>query len=619
MAYIKSQPFKPQFEDANGNPLTLGTVELYLWNTSTPTPYYTDNAGTLGGTSFTLNSLGKPPNDLFFDSSIEYKLVTKDAAGSVIDTMGPYSVGFSGRDLSDATSLSSGDALIAVKQPYTNATATTQHVKNQDRINAFDFFSEAQKLDVRARTLLVDVTAALQNAITYAVSVGGCLDLPAGSYLVSSALTIAGSNFSLIGAGVDCTKIITNSTTANVFTQTGDRSYLYFAHFTVGSSVTKSAGAHFDMALARRSVFYHVKLTDWFNGVFLRQGEIVLFDTCYITKPSGAGSAAIIGTAGAAGQVSGCAFSKCFIRGNDDVTAGAPVALYGLDVYDVDALTDYSSDIGSFVNNDMRVTPTNRAANFFFTQTQFDATKSSDCILLQGAGVKQQWAFANIWIASAGKLTGGNAEAVGINFSNNGTYSDINYVGGRIYNCSGSGLLMVKGGGLLGFTGVNFLSNGKSATTNKYNAFINPAAANSLGLTFSGCHFSDGGTKDIYFAANSRDYAVSGGATDSGVTDLGANKLWEGMYDKSSNTIASATTIDINPTQRFYNISGTTNIAGITATFADHIITLKFAGVLTVVDASSNIELNGNFITATNSTLTLICDGATWFEVSRKA
>jgi len=98
MAYLKAQPFKPQFEDANGNPLNLGTVEFFLWNTSTPTPYYTDSIGTSGGTSLTLNTLGKPANDLFWDTSISYKIVTKDAAGTVIDTLGPYSVSASDAD-----------------------------------------------------------------------------------------------------------------------------------------------------------------------------------------------------------------------------------------------------------------------------------------------------------------------------------------------------------------------------------------------------------------------------------------------------------------------------------------------------------------------------------------
>ena len=59
------------------------------------------------------------------------------------------------------------------------------------------------------------------------------------------------------------------------------------------------------------------------------------------------------------------------------------------------------------------------------------------------------------------------------------------------------------------------------------------------------------------------------------------------------------------------------NIAGLDVTYPGHLVTLKFDGVLTVIDASQNLALAGNFTTAVGSTLTLRCDGATWWEVAR--
>jgi hypothetical protein len=41
-----------------------------------------------------------------------------------------------------------------------------------------------------------------------------------------------------------------------------------------------------------------------------------------------------------------------------------------------------------------------------------------------------------------------------------------------------------------------------------------------------------------------------------------------------------------------------------------------FAGALTVTDGS-NLNLAGNFVTTANDTLTLMCDGVNWNEVSR--
>ena len=95
MAYVKGQPFKPQFIDPNtGLMLSAGTIEFYVGDTTTPTPYYTDSTGTVGGTSLELDAGGKPPTDIFFDTDIIYKLIVKNGAGTPIETLYPYSVNF---------------------------------------------------------------------------------------------------------------------------------------------------------------------------------------------------------------------------------------------------------------------------------------------------------------------------------------------------------------------------------------------------------------------------------------------------------------------------------------------------------------------------------------------
>lgn len=93
MAYVKGQPFIPQFVDpATGLLLASGTVEFYLTGTSTPTPYYTNSGGSSGGTSLTLGSGGKPATDIYFNTAITYKIVVKNAAGSILDTIDPFNV-----------------------------------------------------------------------------------------------------------------------------------------------------------------------------------------------------------------------------------------------------------------------------------------------------------------------------------------------------------------------------------------------------------------------------------------------------------------------------------------------------------------------------------------------
>jgi len=96
MSYTLGEPTTQQYFDENGDPLENGSVEFFLWNTSTETPIYSDESGTSAGTSVTLDEKGRPSNSgtpiqLFFDSAIIYKMVLKNSSGDTEGpTMGPY-------------------------------------------------------------------------------------------------------------------------------------------------------------------------------------------------------------------------------------------------------------------------------------------------------------------------------------------------------------------------------------------------------------------------------------------------------------------------------------------------------------------------------------------------
>lgn len=81
-------------------------------------------------------------------------------------------------------------------------------------------------------------------------------------------------------------------------------------------------------------------------------------------------------------------------------------------------------------------------------------------------------------------------------------------------------------------------------------------------------------------------------------------------------TVASAATITLPPGRKVVNISGTTNITDATSGPVDDVVTLVFAGVLTFTDGN-NLNLDGNFTTAANDTITIASDGSTWHEVCR--
>jgi hypothetical protein len=97
------------------------------------------------------------------------------------------------------------------------------------------------------------------------------------------------------------------------------------------------------------------------------------------------------------------------------------------------------------------------------------------------------------------------------------------------------------------------------------------------------------------------------------------NYLESGVFAENPDTLTIPSSATIYVPQEMDNIlvSGTTNITSIYANLqAGRRITLIFQAALTVTDGS-NLKLNGNFVTTADDTLTLVCDGTNWYEVSR--
>ena len=81
--------------------------------------------------------------------------------------------------------------------------------------------------------------------------------------------------------------------------------------------------------------------------------------------------------------------------------------------------------------------------------------------------------------------------------------------------------------------------------------------------------------------------------------------------------VASASSMTLGNDGNSFKITGTTSINNITIKPTGTIVQLVFTGALTV-NTGGNILLNsGAFTTVANSTLTLVSDGTSWFELSR--
>jgi hypothetical protein len=80
--------------------------------------------------------------------------------------------------------------------------------------------------------------------------------------------------------------------------------------------------------------------------------------------------------------------------------------------------------------------------------------------------------------------------------------------------------------------------------------------------------------------------------------------------------IASATTVTLKHYSDYFNITGTTTITSVTASWVGRQVTLKFAGILSFTDGS-NLKLFGTMTTSADDTISLVCDGTNWYEVAR--
>lgn len=476
-----------------------------------------------------------------------------------------------------------------------------------------------------------DDTVAIQAAFTYAIANGGGrLNIPKGTYKVSTTINLTGLNNTLVyGDGQDNTIIKTNSATGDVFYNSGNSFYNTFRDFSITSSVTRTSGAMIHVKEERRALFERIKISKHFDGINFEGAEITYLKNSTIVDPTGAGTAIIIGSTVLQQSVSGLCLDTVTTRGTSDTIQPSPiVGLYGIWLHQSDAVYAVNCDIGGNALNDMLIdgaaSPQGRNANHYFQQCFFDATSGGDCVKVTGSGSLVHTSFDNCWFASGGVIAPFNNEACGIYLDAiTQGYQNIQFTGCNLHSSRGAGVYINTPNADFTFTGCVIQGNGLLATTNKYGVFNNNASAQFVGAQFVGCRIEGNGTGsvlDVYSNANSRFNFWSGCYIGSVVSDIGTYNQYSGIQQQQTlvpYTVASAATLIISPASTFIVVTGTTNITGITATYISHQITLKFNAVDVIVDASANLQLAGNFTSAANSTLTLVCDGATWFEVCR--
>ena len=86
---------------------------------------------------------------------------------------------------------------------------------------------------------------------------------------------------------------------------------------------------------------------------------------------------------------------------------------------------------------------------------------------------------------------------------------------------------------------------------------------------------------------------------------------------KGADVASAAGNIVLGDDGNYFDITGVLAITSITIKTAGTVVTLQFDSTASMVDGG-NLKLNGSFLGAAESQITLISDGTNWFEVSRQ-
>ena len=183
--------------DANGDPLVGGKIYFYLSGTNIPADTWSTAAGgTPNSNPVILNSAA----EAVIWGTGSYRQVVHDVNDNLIwDTEVIASV--SSTELAQPD----GSSLVGWLQGGTGAVPRTVLQKLKDFVCVFDFMTEAQISDVKLGNRTLDVTAAVQLAVTSASRIY----FPAGSYRLDSSVTGASDKL-IYGDGDLSTKFDVN-------------------------------------------------------------------------------------------------------------------------------------------------------------------------------------------------------------------------------------------------------------------------------------------------------------------------------------------------------------------------------------------------------------------------
>ncbi len=189
-------------------------------------------------------------------------------------------------DLADPTG---GANLVKFKQLGLASKARTVLDKMYDTVSAFDFMSAAEIADVRAGTMLYDVTSAINSAISSSLIYSNAtrVYLPPGTYRVDGTILMRNNGSALIGAGRQATILKSTLTTNPMITFTNGINNAEIRDLWL-DRVTPGTGGGFGIdagvAILGESIISNVRVTRMSIGMSLGCTDHSIVKDCIVSK-----------------------------------------------------------------------------------------------------------------------------------------------------------------------------------------------------------------------------------------------------------------------------------------------------------------------------------------------
>jgi hypothetical protein len=175
---------------ANALPANAGFINTYLAGTTTPAATYTTSAGNIANTNpIVLSAAGIPPLEIWLTGGTSYKFIITDILGVQIGPPYDNIYGIGDPSIGGTAPATS----IAYTPPGAGAVATTVQAKEAQWRSVFDFMTAAQITDCQSGAMTLDLTTAVQAALTAIGVTGGILYFPPGTFMINQTVKISSS------------------------------------------------------------------------------------------------------------------------------------------------------------------------------------------------------------------------------------------------------------------------------------------------------------------------------------------------------------------------------------------------------------------------------------------